>query len=140
MSDRQRVRVIVVGAGLISQAMRLPHLALLDERFETVALVDPSRTVRERLAARFAIPATFGSHEGALDAVQADAMLVASPSVTHARITCDALARGLHVFVEKPFRPRVRAARRRAALKRRPPALRQRGRPRPRVRPVLSRW
>ena len=103
MSDRQRVRVIVVGAGLISQAMHLPHLALLDARFETVALVDPSRTVRERLAARFAIPATFGSHEEALAAVQADAVLVASPSVTHTRITCDALASGLHVFVEKPL-------------------------------------
>ena len=103
MSDGQRVRVIVVGAGLISQAMHLPHLALLDERFETVGLVDPSRTVRERLAARFSIPATFGSHEEALDAVPADAMLVASPSGTHARITCDALARGLHVFVEKPL-------------------------------------
>ena len=74
MSDRQRVRVIVVGAGLISQAMHLPHLALLDDRFETVALVDPSRTVRERLSARFAIPATFGSHQEALDAVQADAI------------------------------------------------------------------
>jgi len=70
---------------------------------EVVALVDPSRTVRERLAARFAIRATFGSHEEALDAVPADAMLVASPSGTHARITCDALARGLHVLVEKPL-------------------------------------
>jgi predicted dehydrogenase len=103
MSGPPRVRVVVIGAGLISQAMHLPHLRLLAERFEVVALVDPSRTVRERLAATYAIPITLGSHEQALNSVEADAVLVATPSPTHAQITLDALAAGLHVLVEKPL-------------------------------------
>ena len=44
MSDRQRVRVAVVGAGLISQAMHLPHLRSAGAiASSSVALVDPSR-------------------------------------------------------------------------------------------------
>lgn len=102
MTDR-RISVIVVGAGLISQAMHLPHLSRLDERFRIAALVDPSATVRERLAARYAIAHTFARHDQALNSVQADAVLIASPSASHAAITVDALQAGLHVLVEKPL-------------------------------------
>jgi predicted dehydrogenase len=56
-----RKRVAVVGAGLISQAMHLPHLALLRDRFELVAVADPSRSVRERVGDRFSIPVRVAS-------------------------------------------------------------------------------
>ena len=99
----ERVRVAVVGAGLISQAMHLPHLARLGERFELVALVDPSATVRERVGARYGAPLCCESHLEAFDLARPDAVIVASPNGTHAEIVLAALAAGIHVFVEKPL-------------------------------------
>ena len=45
-TNADRKRVAVIGAGLIGQAMHLPHLALLRDRFELAVVADPSRTVR----------------------------------------------------------------------------------------------
>jgi predicted dehydrogenase len=99
----ERVRVAVVGAGLISQAMHLPHLVRLSERFELVALVDPSATVRERVGARYGAPLCCESHLEAFELARPDAVIVASPNGTHAEITLAALVAGIHVFVEKPL-------------------------------------
>ena len=99
----ERVRVAVVGAGLISQAMHLPHLARLSERFELVALVDPSATVRERVGARYGVAVRCADHHEAFEQTHPDAVIVASPNGTHTEIVLDALERGMHVFVEKPL-------------------------------------
>ena len=99
----ERVRIAVVGGGLISQAMHLPHLARLSERFELVALVDPSATVRELVGARYDAPLRCESHLEAFDRARPDAVIVASPNGTHVEIVLAALAGGIHVFVEKPL-------------------------------------
>src|SRR6185437_8500843 len=52
---RVTVRVGVVGGGLVAQAEHIPYLAALRDRFELVALAEPSRTVREALGARYGI-------------------------------------------------------------------------------------
>jgi predicted dehydrogenase len=98
-----RLRVGVVGGGLVAQAMHLHHLAHLSRRFELVAVVDPSATVREGLQRRYGLEATFASHEQLLDGTKLDALVICSPAQTHAEVTLAALERGLHVFVEKPM-------------------------------------
>jgi predicted dehydrogenase len=98
-----KVRVGVVGGGLIAQAMHLPNLHQLDERFELAALAEPSQAVRERLAARYRIPSTYQDHRVLLERERLDAVVVCSPNATHARVVLDALDAGLHVFVEKPL-------------------------------------
>jgi hypothetical protein len=97
------VRVGVVGGGLIAQAMHLPNLHQLDERFALAALAEPSQAVRERLAARYGIPAAYRDHRELLEREGLDAVVVCSPNATHARVVLDALDAGLHVFVEKPL-------------------------------------
>jgi predicted dehydrogenase len=97
------VKVAVVGGGLISQAMHLPHLSLLRDRFEIVALADPSASVRERVADRFNIPVRCSTYVEAIERADPDAILVASPNGTHAETVLAALDAGLHVFVEKPL-------------------------------------
>jgi len=52
MAGSDRKRVGVIGAGLIAQAMHLPHLAMLRDRFELTAVADPSTSVRERVGDR----------------------------------------------------------------------------------------
>ena len=115
------MRIGVVGCGMVAQAMHLQNLLQLHDRFQIAALADPSRSVREAMAARYGVSAVHPDHRSLLDAGGLDAILVASPAATHADVTVDALEAGLHVFVEKPLSitladaDRVIAARDRAA-------------------------
>src|SRR5215831_19374279 len=52
----EALRIGVVGGGMIAQAMHLPHLNELQDRFKVAALAEPSRAVREALCVRFGIP------------------------------------------------------------------------------------
>jgi predicted dehydrogenase len=99
----EKVRLGVVGCGLIAQLVHLPTLAALSERFDVVAVADPSRRTRAAIAARHGIGRAYERHEELLERAAVDAVLVASPNATHAQVTLDALAAGAHVLVEKPL-------------------------------------
>ena len=53
-----RLRVALVGAGLVGQAAHAITLADDRARFELVAVVDPSETVRNGVAARYGVAHT----------------------------------------------------------------------------------
>jgi predicted dehydrogenase len=97
------VRVGVVGGGLVAQAEHLPYLSSLRDRFSVAALAEPSRTVREALAARYGIEGAYADDRSMLDAGGLDAVVVCSPHGTHAEVVLAALDAGLHVFTEKPM-------------------------------------
>jgi predicted dehydrogenase len=98
-----RLRLGIVGGGLITQVAHLPVLTRLGERFRVEALADPSARVRAELQARWDIPHTFPGHHGVLEHRGLDAVLVCSPNATHAPVVLDALEAGLDVLVEKPL-------------------------------------
>lgn len=98
-----RVRIGVVGCGMVAQAEHLPYLSELQTRFDLVAVADPSRTVREAVAARYGVPGVHEDFRQLIDAGGLDAVLIASPAATHAEVVLAALSAGLHVFVEKPL-------------------------------------
>jgi predicted dehydrogenase len=100
---RDAVRLGVVGGGLITQIAHLPALKALTRHFALLALVDPSEQVRSILTWRYGIASSYATYEEMIDRTQLDAVLVASPNGTHARVTLDALEAGLHVLVEKPL-------------------------------------
>jgi predicted dehydrogenase len=95
-----RIRIGVVGAGLIGQVEHLPNLRKLASLYEIVGVADASAAMRGELAAR-GLPA-FSGYRELLDA-GVDAILIAAPDQYHAEITLDALERGKHVFCEKPL-------------------------------------
>lgn len=97
------IRAGVVGGGLVAQAMHIPNLAALTDRFRLVALAEPSETVRTALGARYGIGGLHADYRSLLDAGGLDAVVVASPAGTHAEVVLAALDAGLHVFVEKPM-------------------------------------
>jgi predicted dehydrogenase len=97
------LRVGVIGAGLVAQAVHLPHLADLGERFAVAGLVDPDASTRASVARRHGIDRAFDDHADLLAAGGLDVVLVCSPNATHAEIVLDALAAGMHVLVEKPL-------------------------------------
>lgn len=98
-----RVRVGVVGGGVVAQAMHIPNLAAQPDRFELAALAEPSEIVRTALGARYGIRGLHADHRALIEAGGLDAILVASPAGTHVEVVLDALGAGLHVFVEKPM-------------------------------------
>jgi len=98
-----RLRVGVVGGGLVAQAMHLHYLAARHDLFELTELAEPSATVREALGARHRIPRLHADYRGLLEEGGLDAILVSSPAGAHAEVVLAALDAGLHVFVEKPM-------------------------------------
>jgi predicted dehydrogenase len=95
-----KVRIGVVGAGLIGQVEHIPNLKRLSDHFETIGIADASAQMRAELERRGF--RAFADYRGLL-ACQLDAVLVAAPDPYHAEITLAALDRGLHVFCEKPL-------------------------------------
>jgi predicted dehydrogenase len=83
--------------------MHLHYLAAMRDRFELVALAEPSRKVRDALCARYGIRGSHEGHRELLDAGDLDAVVVCSPAGTHAQIVLDALDAGVDVLVEKPM-------------------------------------
>src|SRR5438128_506938 len=102
MAERAPVRIGVVGCGMVAQAMHLQHLSQLQERFELAAIADPSRTVREAVAARYGVHGVHENYRSLLED-DLDAVVVAAPAAAHAEIVLAALDAGMHVFVEKPM-------------------------------------
>jgi predicted dehydrogenase len=100
MTDR--IRVGLFGAGLIGQAVHAPHLADDQERFDFVVVADPSKTVREAVAARHRVPNTAATLEEAL-ALGLDAVVISVPDGAHRDAAVTALGAGVHVFIEKPL-------------------------------------
>ena len=97
------IRAGVVGGGLVAQAMHIPNLAALTDRFQLAALAEPSETVRNALGKRYGIAGLHPDYHALIEAGGIDAIVVASPAGTHAEVTLAALDAGLHVFVEKPM-------------------------------------
>ncbi len=97
----KRLRVGVVGCGLIAQVMHLHYLRELADRFEIAAICDLSEEVRSACAREYGVSKVFGSWQELLDE-PLDAVLVLT-SGSHAPIAVAAAERGMHILVEKPM-------------------------------------
>jgi myo-inositol 2-dehydrogenase / D-chiro-inositol 1-dehydrogenase len=101
---RDLVRLGVVGLGTVAQAVHLPLLATLRDRFEVTAVCDLSDRLAAQVSERFGLGAAARcrSAEALLDSGLVDAALVLS-SGSHAEVAGAALGRGLPVLCEKPL-------------------------------------
>ncbi|MFO1539504.1 MAG: Gfo/Idh/MocA family protein, partial [Chloroflexota bacterium] len=101
--SEQRLRVGVIGCGLIAQVVHLPNLARLADRFSVDHVCDLSptvaRTVAERLGA--GVRASTDWRDVVADP-SLDAVIVLTPGA-HGPIASGALAAGRHVLSEKPL-------------------------------------
>ena len=93
-------RIAIIGCGAVTEKKHLPALAA-SSRVRVTALMDLDEARVARLADQFEVPvrartvADLASH--------ADIALVAVPHHLHARVGVEAMAAGLHAFVEKPL-------------------------------------
>jgi predicted dehydrogenase len=100
MTDR--LKVGVVGAGVIAQVMHLNYLRELSDRFEVVALCDISEENVANNADRYDIGKRYTDWREMLDDADIDAVFILT-SGSHAPIAIAAANAGKHVLVEKPM-------------------------------------
>src|SRR5438045_9687038 len=96
----ERLKIGVIGCGLIAQVMHLHYLRELSDRFEIAALCDLSADVREACAREYGVPAQFERWQD-LVAHGLGAVFVLS-SGRHAPTALAAAKAGRHVRVAKP--------------------------------------
>jgi predicted dehydrogenase len=102
-----KVEVVVAGGGLIAQVEHIPNLLHLRDRFELMAVADPSPATRDHIARQHGIRTVATIDE--LWTLGASAMVVAAPDAYHHQIAAEALDRGLDVLCEKPLALSVEA-------------------------------
>jgi predicted dehydrogenase len=100
MVNRSKVRVGVIGCGLVAQVMHLPHLRELGDRFEVAAVCDLAAGPLDFAGAMFPAARRHTAWEDVLGEVDAVLVLTAG---SHAPVAIAAAEAGRHVFVEKPM-------------------------------------
>jgi predicted dehydrogenase len=100
-STKTRLRVGVVGCGLVAQVMHLHYLGELFDRFEVTALCDLAPEPLEHAGRLFPAARRFRDWQDAIGG-ELDAVLVLTPG-SHAPVAVAAAEAGLHVLVEKPM-------------------------------------
>jgi predicted dehydrogenase len=68
-----RVKVGLIGCGMIAQVMHLPYLKELQERFEIAALCDVSPKLVKAVAADYGVSRTYTDYREMLDRADLDA-------------------------------------------------------------------
>ena len=96
-----RLRIGVVGCGLVAQVMHLHYLRDLPDLFEIAALCDLSQPLRDACARDYAVPYTTADWRDLL-AQPLDAVFILT-SGSHAPIAIAAAQAGRHILVEKPL-------------------------------------
>jgi predicted dehydrogenase len=94
-----RLRIGVIGAGAWGKNHVRSVAGLADA--ELAAVCDTSPAVRERLARQY--PGALITGDADELVAHVEAVIVASPAVTHAPLALKAIARGLPCLIEKPF-------------------------------------
>lgn len=95
-----KIKVAVIGLG----KMGLSHLAMINalDDFEVVAICDSAAMVGGVIE-KYGALKYVADFADVLKMPQLDAIVVATPTTTHAPMVRQALERGLHVFCEKPL-------------------------------------
>ena len=94
------IKVAVIGLG----KMGLSHLAMINalDDFEVIAICDSSAMVAGVIE-KYGRLRCVATVEDVMRLPDLDAILIATPSTTHAPMVTAALERGLHIFCEKPL-------------------------------------
>ena len=99
---RDRVGVGVIGVGGVSLANHLPGIALCPGA-EIVALADTNASALEHAGRTFAVAALHRDPRKLIEDGRVDAVVIATPNVSHRELALAAAAAGKHMLCEKPL-------------------------------------
>lgn len=97
-----RVKVAVVGCGVVATAYYLPYLLSLPTA-DLVALCDLDERRTAACARLFGVRKTYSDYDRMIDDAGADAVLILTAPDTHPRFAIRAAAAGLHLLIQKPM-------------------------------------
>lgn len=99
--NESELRYGVIGTGMMGRE----HIANVSHLrgARVAALADPHPLSLEAASALEPAAARFSDHRDLIDAGLCDALVIATPNMTHAAVLDDVLGTGLHVLVEKPL-------------------------------------
>ena len=101
MTEKDPLRLGILGAGAISQVVHLPIFAERED-VDLVALGDQDIHKAETLSQRFSIPLVMEAGE-LLELDELDAVVICTPNHLHEEMAIRALEAGKHVLVERPL-------------------------------------
>jgi predicted dehydrogenase/nucleoside-diphosphate-sugar epimerase len=96
----KELRIAIIGCGRVAE--QHARYVALSPNAKLAALVDPDRARAADFAKRYGAQDSFGSIEDLLQSLPVDVVHLCSPPSEHFRQACEALGRGVSVFVEKP--------------------------------------
>ena len=99
----KKLRVAVIGAGMIAQSAHLPAYAYFSDRFSVCAISDINEKAANDTAKRFGIPCVYTDAETMLQNEKPDLVSVCAPNMLHKSMSLLALEHGAHVLCEKPL-------------------------------------
>ncbi|PKL80366.1 MAG: oxidoreductase, partial [Candidatus Melainabacteria bacterium HGW-Melainabacteria-1] len=97
------IQTAVIGFGLSARVFHLPFLAV-SPAFQLRAI---STSQGEAVQAAWPGVRVYDSAEALLQATDAELLIITAPNQAHYPLASQALDRGLHVLIEKPFVPTV---------------------------------
>lgn len=103
MSDAtSTIRLGIIGCGRATVVHHLPAIMAIPD-FSVSAIADIDSALCNRIADSHSIPGRFQSHRDLLAGADVDAVVVATPTSTHAEIGLDIIEAGKNMFMEKPL-------------------------------------
>ncbi len=101
-----KVNIGLIGAGRIGR-LHAEHLAYRIPSGYLCVIADVDEQAARECAARFGVGKAVVDYHAVLDDPKVEAVVVCSPTDTHARIVEEAAAKGKHIFCEKPIDQRL---------------------------------
>lgn len=98
----QPLRIGVIGAGRIGK-VHAESIATHIPEAELAGIADVDRDAAEAIGRRYRVPLVAADYHDLLNAPEIDAVIICSPTTTHAEIMIEAAAAGKHIFCEKPI-------------------------------------
>ncbi|HZO83879.1 MAG TPA: Gfo/Idh/MocA family oxidoreductase [Verrucomicrobiae bacterium] len=98
----QQIGVGIVGCGGVTLQNHIPGLAMCADA-KVVALCDTDAACLERAARETGVRTTTNKYEDVIARSDVQAVIIATPNITHAPIAQAAIAAGKHVLCEKPI-------------------------------------
>lgn len=96
------IRIGLIGAGRMGKVFA-NTLAFGVSEVKLVAVADPGEAILNEVRDRYHIPDAYRDYRQLLDSKEVDAVVIASPTSTHAEVVMAAAAAGKDIFCEKPL-------------------------------------
>lgn len=99
----KKLKVALIGAGMIANAGHIPAWKNLAAEVEIVGVANPRRQRALDTAARHGLPHAYDDWRRMLTDLAPDIVSICTPNASHKEIALGALEAGAHVFCEKPI-------------------------------------